>query len=133
MSKIKIIVLLFFLFAFYAQAQDLKGEWRVLKSPNSIGQESNIMKIASNNIWVYNFDKFVFKHGTRFIDARTVQVGDTTLLEFEFINGNQNSMKIKAVDGKPTNNLKYVRILPTAEKVDSLSNLKESIFELKLE
>ena len=120
------------MFGFFIQAQDLNGEWRVLKSPHSIGQQSSIFKITPNNISVYDFDKFLFKHETRYLDDLTIQVGDTTLLEFEFINGNQNFMKIKRVNGKPTDNLKYVRILETIVKTRDLDTLKKSVFELRL-
>lgn len=130
MIKIKLITLYFLLFAFFVEAQDVKGEWRVLKTPNSIGQQSSIIKIASDNICMYDFNKFLFKHSTRFLDARTIQVGDTTLLEFEFIDANQNFIQIKSVDGKPTNKLKYVRLLPTIQ-TELLSKLKTALLKLK--
>ncbi|MEL6303177.1 MAG: hypothetical protein AAFQ20_00140 [Bacteroidota bacterium] len=132
MLNIKLLLPCFLLLTLISQAQDLYGEWRVLKSENSIGQQSSILKIESNNIHVYDFDRLLFEHDTHFLDALTIQVGDTTLLEFEFIDGNRDFMKIKAVDGKPTDNLKYVRILPTTGHENQLSNFKASTVALKL-
>lgn len=130
MKITRFLIPLFFLSSLCVKAQDLKGEWKLLKSPNSIGQESTIIKIESRNIYFYEFDNLIARYKAQFLNKHSIQIADTILLKCQFINGENDFMKIISVNGRFTDYLKYVRIQPTSKiKENQLSKFKTSTFE----